>query len=119
MEPLAFNKDSAHPLSRYDGWHDINRVERACTQGASCGYAVFLTNDTLYWRSEAVGGSRPFSLHMGRVVKAGKLAFRVPKRRDVKRTEFHLALHPGRMTASAIKLAARGAPTPIGSQGNP
>lgn len=74
-EPFAFNRDSAHPLSRYDGWHDIDRVGRACTLGASCGYAVFLTNDSHYWRNEAVGGSRPFSLHEGRVVKAGKLTW--------------------------------------------
>jgi hypothetical protein len=74
-EPFSFNTDKAHPLSRYDGFLDMVRVERACTLGANCGYALFLTNDSLYWRREATKGSRSFSLHDGREITPGILSW--------------------------------------------
>jgi hypothetical protein len=74
-EHFSFNKDGAHPLSRYDAFHDIDRVERACALGADCGCAIFLTNDSLYWRREATRGSQSFSLHDGRVIVPGPLTW--------------------------------------------
>jgi hypothetical protein len=74
-EQFSFNTDGAHPLTRYDAFLDMGRVERACTRGADCGYALFLTNDSLYWRREATKGSRSFSMHDGREITPGILSW--------------------------------------------
>lgn len=58
---LELNQDSEHfllvnhqaqPPRRYDFLKDVQRLERVIVEGgASCGFAVLLTNDAYYWKS--------------------------------------------------------------------
>lgn len=63
---------SADDQARYDFLKDIQRLERAVEEGvAKCGFAIMLTNESLYWRSSPTG--RPtlfdeFRIHEGRRV---------------------------------------------------
>lgn len=44
-------EQSADDQARYDFLKDIQRLERAVEEGvAKCGYAIMLTNESLYWR---------------------------------------------------------------------
>jgi hypothetical protein len=59
---------SAQDLARYDCLKDIQRLERVLSTNRGIAYAVFLTNDSAYWKepmnSQTVDAS--FRIHQGR-----------------------------------------------------
>lgn len=63
---------SADDLARYDFLKDIQRLERAVEEGtAKYGFAIILTNDSLYWRPSQTGrrtGFDEFRIHEGKRV---------------------------------------------------
>lgn len=70
-EAFALKNQAAHDLRRYDFIADIVRIESLVSQGcaSSPGYAVFLTNDHLYWQPGQPGTiDEAFRLHEGRVL---------------------------------------------------
>lgn len=77
-EKFALRGDDAHDVSRYDFIKDISRLEKYVSSiDAATGYAVLLTNDSLYWKESARGvNSAAFFLHEGRVLDcSGPLAW--------------------------------------------
>ena len=61
-EDFYLKDQSARDNSSYDFWKDIERV-----QSKKGGYAIFLTNDHLYWESDCKGHSDVnFSIYKGR-----------------------------------------------------
>jgi hypothetical protein len=70
---------AAHDLHRYDFLKDIQRlellVERRTLKGHSAvGYAILLTNDSLFWEKPARDGviDYAFRLHEGRTIAGGE-----------------------------------------------
>ncbi len=59
---------SAQDLARYDYLKDIQRLERVLSTNRIIAYAIFLTNDSAYWKepinSQTVDAS--FRIHQGR-----------------------------------------------------
>jgi len=72
-ETFALSDDGAQDISRYDVFKDIVRLERyVAAADNTTGYAIFLTNDDLYWRESSRGiNSAAFFLHEARRVDAG------------------------------------------------
>ena len=72
MGPKHFlSKTTAQPLGRYDVLKDLVRVEAIVGEShASCGYVIFLTNDSAYWCDPRTGAgtSDAFSLCDGRTI---------------------------------------------------
>lgn len=70
-EAFALKNQAAHDLRRYDFVADIVRIENLVSQGCASapGYAIFLTNDHLYWQPGRPGAiDEAFRLHEGRVL---------------------------------------------------
>jgi hypothetical protein len=70
-EQFALVSHSAQDLGRYDFFKDLARVEAFAASGPSrSGYAIFLTNDSAYWKAPASldYGYAAFSMHGGRAV---------------------------------------------------
>ena len=70
-EAYALKNQAAHDLRRYDFIADIVRIESLVSQGCASapGYAIFLTNDHLYWQPGRPGTiDEAFRLHEGRVL---------------------------------------------------
>lgn len=70
-EAYALKNQAAHDLRRYDFIADIVRIESLVSQGCASapGYAIFLTNDHLYWQPGRSGTiDAAFRLHEGRVL---------------------------------------------------
>ncbi|MCY3639353.1 MAG: hypothetical protein OXG80_09710, partial [Chloroflexi bacterium] len=70
---FSLKEHSAQDLGRYDFIKDIQRLERAVREGiyAKRGFAVMLTNDSLYWRPSPTRrrtGSDEFRIHEERHV---------------------------------------------------
>jgi hypothetical protein len=62
---------SAQDLGRYDFFKDLRRVEAfAASAPNRSGYAIFLTNDSAYWKSPGslAYGYAAFTMHDGRAV---------------------------------------------------
>jgi hypothetical protein len=61
---------SAQDTGRYDFIKDIHRLEKITSaKGISHGYAIFLTNDSAYWKSGRLGTvDEAFRLNEGRVL---------------------------------------------------
>ena len=76
-EDFALSDQAAQDLGRYDFFKDVVRVEAyARSGGERRGYAIFLTNDSAYWKA-AMGiehGYAKFAMHEGRKV-AGALTW--------------------------------------------
>ncbi|TET55134.1 MAG: hypothetical protein E3J64_00735 [Anaerolineales bacterium] len=77
-ETYSLRAHAAQDISRYDYVKDISRVEQAVAGlPHSTGYAVFLTNDSSYWKRSRK--ARPvdadFRIHAGRSI-SGKLEWR-------------------------------------------
>ena len=71
-EAFALKNQAANDLRRYDFIADLARIEGLVSQGCASapGYAVFLTNDPLYWRRGRPGTiDEAFRLHEGRVLR--------------------------------------------------
>lgn len=68
-ETFNLSTHAAYPQARYDFLRDIQRLEKICHyQNDIIGYAIFLTNDDLYWK---LPGNRrtydaQFRIHQGR-----------------------------------------------------
>ena len=74
-EEFSLKDQSAQDLGRYDFFRDLERIEALCTSNPSwTGWAVFLTNDSSYWKppGRARVSYEEFSMEEGRVV-GGKL----------------------------------------------
>ena len=70
-ERFELANHSAQDQRRYDFWNDVQRVERAVEAAdASEGWAIFLTNDSSYWREsvKAAAVDTAFRMHEGREV---------------------------------------------------
>ena len=70
-EAFALKNQAAHDLRRYDFIADIVRIESLVSQGCASApaYAIFLTNDHLYWQLGQPGTiDEEFRLHEGRVL---------------------------------------------------
>src|SRR5690606_7856262 len=53
-EEFALKSHAAQDLGRYDFFKDLSRVEKFSQSGPSrSGYAIFLTNDSAYWKAPA------------------------------------------------------------------
>ena len=68
-EVFALKNQSANDLRRYDFVADLVRIEGLVSHGdaSAPGYAVFLTNDPLYWRpGQRTTRDEAFRLHEGR-----------------------------------------------------
>ncbi len=68
-ETFALKKQAANDLRRYDFIADLMRIEELMSQGCASapGYAVFLTNDHLYWQpGQRETLDEAFRLHEGR-----------------------------------------------------
>lgn len=75
QESFHLLDQSAQDLARYDFLKDICRLERIVfSTTSSMGYAVFLTNDSAYWKPPRNSGTvdADFRIHQGRVL-AGSL----------------------------------------------
>jgi len=61
---------AAQDLARYDFLKDIQRLERIVSTNKVAAYAIFLTNDSAYWKQpldkQTVDAS--FRIHQGRIV---------------------------------------------------
>ena len=71
-EAFALKNQSAHDLRRHDFIADLVRLEGLVSQGCASaeGYAVFLTNDPLYWQpGKRETRDEAFRLHDGRRLK--------------------------------------------------
>jgi len=71
--PLHLKNHSARDIGRYDFIKDISRVEHVVSSGkADRGFAIFLTNDSGYWRPGRVGtADEMFHMFDGRPMKNG------------------------------------------------
>lgn len=76
-ESFALRNQSANDISRYSFLKDIQRLESlAGLLGARVGYAIFLTNDHLYWRESSRRDTvdAAFHLHEDRLLN-GEMAW--------------------------------------------
>lgn len=87
-ETFELTNQSAGDHGRYDLWRDVSRLEAVVASGeAAEGYAIFLTNDSSYWRpgrggtadesyrldeGRAVFGELGWALHTGAGTKRGR-----------------------------------------------
>lgn len=70
-EEFALADQAAQDLGRYDFFKDLMRVEAfAQSGGERRGYAIFLTNDSAYWKTATslAHGYASFAMHDGRQV---------------------------------------------------
>jgi len=70
-ENFALADQAAQDIGRYDFFKDLSRVEAFAQSGpARSGYAVFLTNDSAYWKAPASSdhGYAAFAMNDGRKV---------------------------------------------------
>lgn len=70
-EAFRLLDQSAQDLARYDFLKDIHRLERiVSSMNDVVGYAIFLTNDSAYWKSPRNRGTvdADFRIHQGRVL---------------------------------------------------
>ena len=76
-EDFPLRDQGAQPLSRYDFWRDVRRMERLISEGhAGTGYGVALTNVQNYWNAgQARVIDATFRIHEGHEV-SGVLAWR-------------------------------------------
>jgi hypothetical protein len=72
-EQFSLRNAAAQDVGRYDFWKDVARLEQCVESTASSlGYAVFLSNDPLYWiERQRANLSEEFSIHQGRKVPCG------------------------------------------------
>jgi hypothetical protein len=70
QEVFELTNQSAGDHGRYDLWRDVSRLERVVASGeAAEGYAVFLTNDSSYWRAGRAGtADEQYRMEQGKVV---------------------------------------------------
>lgn len=53
-EVFSLKADSAQDIGRYDFLRDVQRLEKAISERRNAGgYAILLTNDSLYWKSSS------------------------------------------------------------------
>ena len=73
MIQAILSQQSALPLSRYDFWKDLRRLELLCGERLmTTGWTIALTNDPGYWKRGRSGTiDEAFRLDDGRAVKAG------------------------------------------------
>jgi len=67
-EVFRLKNHGAHPLNRYDGLKDVERIQKS----SLCGATIFLTNDLSYWKQDGDNGDQ-FSLASGRVTDPGTI----------------------------------------------
>ncbi len=76
-EEFALKNHSAQDHRRYDFLFDIYRLERLkLNRKIDLGYAIFLTNDPLYWKApneKKKTNDSDFRIHNGRRIKAGSV----------------------------------------------
>jgi hypothetical protein len=74
-QPLRLKNQAAQPVSRHAFIKDIWRIETVVGDGkAKRGFAIFLSNDSGYWREGKVGTiDEMFSMFDGRVVGGAEL----------------------------------------------
>lgn len=72
-ETYNLRPDLAQDVSRYDFIKDVVRLERFVASNPNItGYAIMLTNDSLYWKESLRGvNSEAFFLHEGRALRKG------------------------------------------------
>lgn len=76
-EPFILADQAAQDLGRYDFFKDVLRMETFVQSGAKrSGYAIFLTNDSAYWKQPSAldHGYASFAMNDGRRV-SGALAW--------------------------------------------
>ena len=78
-ERFALKEHSAQDLTRYDYLKDIQRLEQVVSdyESAKRGFAILLTNDSLYWRPTPAWETRndaAFRIHEGRTI-TGEMAW--------------------------------------------
>lgn len=76
-EDFALTNQAAQDLGRYDFFKDLSRVEAfAQAEPARSGYAIFLTNDSAYWKAptDSTHAYAGFAMNDGRDVP-GTLAW--------------------------------------------
>jgi len=74
-EEFSLKDQSAQDLGRYDYFRDLERIEALCMATPNwSGWAVFLTNDSSYWKPPGRAGVayEEFAMDEGRLV-SGKL----------------------------------------------
>lgn len=76
-EGYHLKDQSAQDCGRYDFCKDIERLEKVLKKYDGIGFAIFLTNDDLYWRTpqNLNTADKDFRIHEGRVIK-GTLKWR-------------------------------------------
>lgn len=77
-EKFSLTNDGAQDIARYDFFKDVVRLEwYVAAERGTMGYALFLTNDELYWRESTRGiNSAAFFMHEGRMLdNRGPLAW--------------------------------------------
>lgn len=70
-EDFALTDQAAQDIGRYDFCKDLARIEAFTGSGENrFGYAIFLTNDSAYWKSPAsdAHGYVQFAMHEGRTI---------------------------------------------------
>ncbi len=78
-ERFRLKNQSANDVGRYDFMKDLSRLEECVEKlPKAVGYAIFLTNDPLYWVSPRKRDTydKDFRIHDGRVIPESKKALR-------------------------------------------
>ncbi|MHB1549569.1 MAG: hypothetical protein ACYCX6_00010 [Vulcanimicrobiaceae bacterium] len=76
-EAFDLSNQGAHPVTRYHFAEDVARIEAFVANGAATdAWAIFLTNDPLFWKPDAKGTGidRTFLMHEGARI-SGTLAW--------------------------------------------
>lgn len=69
-ERFDLKYQSAQDLNSYDYLYDVWKLEQTLVSGRAVGFAIFLTNDSLYWRGAKMDSDYyPFRLENERTLK--------------------------------------------------
>ncbi|MGC8977214.1 MAG: hypothetical protein ACP5OB_06290 [Candidatus Ratteibacteria bacterium] len=71
-ERYILKKQGAQDQARYDFCKDIERLEKFFKKYKGTGFAVFLTNDSMYWKKPSKNlntNDKEFRIHQGKILK--------------------------------------------------
>ncbi|MFO8133313.1 MAG: hypothetical protein R6U10_05210 [Thermoplasmatota archaeon] len=91
IDEFDLKEHSSHDTSRYDYVKDIERIEKVLSGQNGYGFAIFLTNDSRYWKKPGQGRTpqdEQFRIHEGQTLQ-GKLKWEGAKESTVGKKRCH------------------------------